>query len=502
MAAELIEQPVVPAPEVGDVAARAAVYVARQRRQARVLAMALVPLLMLSVLQVAAHGGGRDGDGRRGSRVEAAGRGEDEPWDGEEFVVGGPPPTSTTSTTSTAPRGGQRSGAGVDDGGGIEPGPPSDGGLRCEHARNGGNTEIGVTAGKVRLFLPTGVAGAETVVRAVVDRVNAAGGICGRMLDLTTADAAPSDYADEVFASLATPLHAKTDDALERDLIDRARMPIIGLDGMSALHYSSPWAWPVGTSAAAMSRIVVRRARDAGARTFAVVYDNWAAWGAESAAAMDEYVKSLGGTMRASIALDPGKPSYVREASEFNDRCAGGSCDMVLLALHTTAANTWLLDQPGPATGMGGMVTAALPTLMSDRFGRDCAHASGVACNGLMVLDPFKPPVGPFTDEPAVARYRSDAEGDVSALVESAAVGARVLVEALVKLGPNVTRSGLAAVLNDSTVDVGLTHPLDWAASDRRGNRWALGMTLQVAQGGFTGWKDAETGWLADPRPT
>lgn len=495
MAADLIDRPVVPAPAVDAVAVRAAVYVARQRRQARVLALAIVPLLVLSVMQVAAHGGGT-------SRVEAAGP-AGEAADSEGLEPGPTPsttaPGATSTTTVSRPAG--QPGIGVDDGNGgmTEPLPPGPD-LRCAAGRNGGATDVGVTGSKVRLFLPvSGGASADgaQAVRASVDRFNREGGMCGRTLELVAADAAPTDYADQVFASLATPLHAATDQALAADAFDRSRLPIVGLDGLSSVHYSSPWAWPVGTSAGALTRIALHQAHGGGARTFAVVYDKEADWGAESAAAFAEYVKVLGGTLKASIGLDPAQNSYASEVNDFNNRCGGESCDLVLLALLPDTAERWMAGSPARPR----LQSAGLPMLLHDRFAQRCAQVAGAACDELMVWDPFKPPIGRYSDEPAVAEYREDSGGDVSPLVESAAVGVRVLVDALRRMGPNVTRGGLAAVLNNTTIDVGLSSPLRWTAADRHGNRSALGLTLQVAGGAFTGWKDAGTGWLADPRP-
>jgi hypothetical protein len=72
-----------------------------------------------------------------------------------------------------------------------------------------------------------------------------------------------------------------------------------------------------------------------------------------------------------------------------------------------------------------------------------------------------------------------------------------LLVEALKKVGPNLTRANLKAALDSMTFDSGLASPLTWKTGNHFANTAAQGFEIQYGQT-FNGWRQ-KTGFIADP---
>jgi ABC-type branched-subunit amino acid transport system substrate-binding protein len=74
----------------------------------------------------------------------------------------------------------------------------------------------------------------------------------------------------------------------------------------------------------------------------------------------------------------------------------------------------------------------------------------------------------------------------------------QLMIQALQKVGPDLTRARLRQVLNSMTFSSGLTKDEHWLPQDHYANTSMLGFTIQDS-GGFNGFQYQNTGWFADP---
>ena len=478
---EAVARRVIPAPPVHTVTNRAEAIRSRQSTRRLVgAALAVVTLLLAASVTRAT---------RDDSTTRLAAR-PDSP---------GPTTPSASTPSSDIDNGDTPSSSKKSPGAGLStpppppptfPGAPSRG-PECKAGANGGATDFGVTGTRISVGMthtrsgPNSslVGNAHVAVKAVVDAVNRAGGICGRLLDVRMLDepSGPSRWPrfDGTFAELVGPLQSGFDAHIADGTVDRAGVPVVGTDGLTALQFRSRWVWPVGTPAASMARIAIDHAyRSLGARTFALVYDSRHEFStAESV--VRSYVATLtGASLRAVQRVDESSAQLGRD-------CAGGACDVVVLAMDSNAARSWL---DGNAV-RGRLQTAAL-RFVPGRTG-NCA----LACSTVVdVWAGYTPPVEPFVSDPDVARY-NDEVGDVNPLVEGAYVGARVLVEALQRVGPTVTRERLRDVLDSMRYESDIVGRLAWGPEQRVGHASARLLRIGEAV------EDGGTGWVRDPTP-
>lgn len=396
--------------------------------------------------------------------------------------------------------------------------------LECKAGRNGGNTDKGVSAGKIKLaatnvrsgtgasFLGSSYVG----MQAVVNRVNAASGVCGRLLDLRLVDdgwnaATGQGYLatfakGDYFALPVVPSSEGLTFAIENGTISNARIPVVGSDGMLKAQYFEPWVWPVATSTVSTMRVMAKHGFDTGARTFGIVYDERYKFGTEGATAFADYVQSLGGAkLAARIPLTPGQPNYSGKAKDFNDACGQG-CDFVAMLLTPETAATYIASQPdkdGKRMGFGKLMTGGAQPLFNERFARDC----GRPCDSMLVWTGYNPPIGGLASQKDVAAYVDDVRSvdpgaDVSnQFLEGAYLGMKVFVAALQKVGPNLTRAALRDALNSMTYTSDLSTPLSWTPTQRFANVSAQAFKIVTASGSFAGFAESGTGFIKDPTP-
>lgn len=399
-------------------------------------------------------------------------------------------------------------------------------GLECSRTKNGGSTDKGVSATKIRLASTAVLDGpassllreSSTAMKAVVDKVNKAGGVCGRLLELKIDnDSFRADVglgyiknyiAEGYFALPVVPSAEGLGSAIESDEIAKAKIPVVGTDGMRKEQYSEPYVWPVASATVTSMRVMAKYGyTNRNTRTFAIVYDSKYRFGIEGKDAFVAQVKAMGGTVKAEIPLDPDLPSYNSEVQEFNNACGGEAdptCDMVALLLLPETATKWLKANPT----RGRLYTSGAQTLFTDRFAQDCVlsyGSAGVKCDGFAVWTGYNPPIGPLASLPGVAAYVNDVrsvKSDVDVtnqFVEGAYLGMSVFVEALKKVGPNLTREGLRQALDSMTYTSDLASPLTWAPGKHSANARAQSFAMTVSGGTFRGWKNEGTGFLLDP---
>lgn len=412
---------------------------------------------------------------------------------------------------------------------------PPRAGLACAAGRNGGATDTGVTAGSIKLgatVVDSGIGAAflsdvRYGMQAVINRVNATGGICGRRLDLVLKDDGWDAQrgslfirnlveGEKVFALAVVPSSEglRAAGAYIRD----RRVPVVGTDGMLIGQYTNPMIWPVATSTITSMHIMARHAYDQGARRFAMVYDSNFRFGIEGAYAFNASVKRLTGRDVVGYAnplqsprcddrfcgVKAGQPSYQTEIEVVRSSCnTEPKCDFVAYLLEPETAQTWMRGG-GMQAGYNGstLVRVGGPQPLFNRsFGVNCAQK----CHGMVVWSGFTPPIAPFDRDPAVRAYvrelrRTNAKADAAnSFVEGGYLGMRLLVDALRKTGPDLTRERLIATLDGIRADHGLSRPLAFTAGNHFANQCMRAFSFQ-SRPSFAGWRQ-ETDYLCDPWP-
>jgi len=282
--------------------------------------------------------------------------------------------------------------------------------------------------------------------------------------------------------------------------IARGGMPVVGSDGMLIEQYKEPLVWPVATATVSTMRIMAKYGYDRGARKFGIVYDNQYKFGLEGADAFKSYVQSLpGAELKSYVGIRPGESSYGTEVQKFNSDC-GSDCDMVAMLLEPSTAETWIAGRPV----RGKMLTTGAQTLFNRRFAQNCR----AACQDMLVWTGYNPPIDALASLPGVADYVNDVKAidpgidTTNAFAEGAYLGMSVFVEALRRVGPNLTRDRLRQVLDSLDLTTDMASPLSWRPDHRFANSRAQAFSLQYAGDDFSGFRNEQTGWIVDPRPS
>lgn len=399
-------------------------------------------------------------------------------------------------------------------------------GQQCAAGQNGGNTDVGVTDKKIKLAATvvddgpgaSFLAPVRIGMTAVLNRVNRAGGICGRQLELIMRndswDAALGQQyiqnfveSEKAFALAVVPSSEGLRSA--NSYIAQKKVPVVGTDGMLIHQYLNPWIWPVATSTISTMHVMAQNAAQRGAKTFGIVFDAKYHFGVEGAFAYNEAVKRLTGSnvpgfdsslkscQQRFCGIQPGKSSYNSEARAFSTACYQSTtpCDFVALLLEPDTAVAFMKGgrDRDPTIGFGG----AQPL-----FNRRMAENCGTLCNGMWVWTGYNPPIEALASTPGVSRYVNDIRQESSSadvanqFLEGGYVGMNLLVQALEKVGPNVTRDNLRAVLDTMSFDIGLSQPLSWRGS-HFANTAARAFEIQYRQE-FNGWRTT-TDFIKDP---
>ena len=417
-------------------------------------------------------------------------------------------------------------GSGSGSGGGASGGSGSKGGangnLACAPGKNGGSTDGGVTGGSISLASTMVTSGPGSTflglsrygMEAVVAKVNAAGGICGRQLKLQLAnddwDANRGlqylrNYINgNVFALPVVP-SSEGLKAAGKDIAE-AGTPVIGSDGMLIDQYQNPWIWPVATATVSQVRIMAKYAYDRGARGFAIVYDRHYRFGEEGKDAYKAYVSKLpGATYVTDVPVEPGQPGYGPQIDSLNKACntndddpGDDKCDAVIMLVDPGTAEVWIAGDDRWVRRAEFRLGAS--PLFNSRFGQNCRDR----CDGMVVFTGYVPALEANTSLPGIQQYINDVKAikpDIDTsnqFLQGAYLGMTVFVEALRKVGPDLTREALRDVMDSMSYTSDLSAPLQWKAGKHFANTQAQAWSIQ-APASFDGFRDLRTGWLPDP---
>jgi hypothetical protein len=248
---------------------------------------------------------------------------------------------------------------------------------------------------------------------------------------------------------------------------------------------------------------------------FGIIFDTQYRFGVEGAYAFDQAYKRLsghdipgyynpltsaGGCSKRFCGISSGKTDYSTENHQFNQACffAGTEkgCDFVSLLLEPTPALTFLRE------GLNSTPTLSMAQpLFTQQFASQCGHT----CDAGLVWTGYNPPIGAQLQSlPAVKAYQTavkqeNSNADIdNQFTEGGYAGMKLLIDALRRVGPDVTRLRLKAVLDSMTrYSSGLTTPLTWSAGHHYANTSMRAFAIQN-KGNFNGWTSV-TGWIRDP---
>ncbi|MCA1834553.1 MAG: ABC transporter substrate-binding protein [Actinomycetota bacterium] len=402
--------------------------------------------------------------------------------------------------------------------------PPARAGLECARGRNGGATDTGVTGAAIKLGAAVVKSGpgasflgqVPIALEAVVNHVNRAGGICGRLLELSMKDDKwnaddgeryiRNFIAEGVFALAVSPSSEGLDAAIRNNDISKAGIPVVGADGMLISQYTNRWVFPVAASTITAMHAMAKDAAARGAKTFGLVYEKTYHFGVEGASAFRGALKRLfpgrdpKTVLKADEGIEVDQAPYKTAVDRFNTGCH--PCDFVAMLLEPPTALQWIRDG-GSFGSLDGGGTGGPQPLFVDSFARNC----GTPCNGMWVWSGYHPPVAPFDDLPGVVDYVNTVRSHTSSIdvnnpfVEGGYLGMQLLVKALQAVGPDLTRARLRTALETLTLATGLTQPLRWASGDHFANNSVHAFSVVVNAGSFAGWRYEQTNWVTDPWP-
>lgn len=405
----------------------------------------------------------------------------------------------------------------------------------CNSSNNGGSTDRGVSATEIKLgatIVKSGIGATllgpvSTAMQAVTDEVNAGGGICGRRLNLSKQlkdDGWDPDRGyqfirnlvegDKVFALAVNPSSEGLKVASDNHYLAKTKTPVIGSDGMLISQYTDPYIWPIAASTVSTTHIMaVDACNRLKAKNFAIVFDSKYRFGREGAFAFNAAVKRCtgkdipgyfnpdgkGACTDRFCAITAGQPSYDADNRSFDQACfrigVANPCDFVAFLLEPNEAVNFL--RPGLTSHPNAGLAQTL-------FTRDFASRCGSICDGWDVWTGYNPPIEEFAALPAVKQYvatvrKKDPNADVSnQFLEGGYAGMQLVVEALRRVGPNVTRDRIIQVLDSMNLSSGLSTPLAWAPGNHYANTAMQAFEIQF-KGGFNGFRSVGTGWVKDP---
>ncbi|MDQ3758311.1 MAG: ABC transporter substrate-binding protein, partial [Actinomycetota bacterium] len=386
----------------------------------------------------------------------------------------------------------------------------------CAAGRNGGATDRGVTANSIGLASTIVTSGPGSTflgqsqygMQAVVAKVNAGGGICGRLLQLRLVNdnwEAQRGHGflrnfvndKEIFALPVVPSSEGLRAASKE--IAEAGIPVIGSDGMLIDQYQNPWIWPVATATVAQVRIMAKYAYDNGARKFAIVYDTHYRFGVEGKDAYESYVKTLpGASFVHAEGIEPNQPGYGAAIANLNRECGESGCDTLVMLVDPGTAEVWIAGDDKFTSRTEHRLGAS--PLFNDRFGQNCKQR----CDGMVVFTGYVPALEGNVNLPGIRTYVQDVKAvqpsadTANQFLQGAYLGMSVFVKALEEVGPILTRAEVRRVMDSMDYSSDLASTLGWRADKRFANAaaqaWRIG-----ASSSFDGFRDLRTGWLRDP---
>ncbi len=448
-----------------------------------------------------------------------------------------------TGGDGTGPASGSSGGGGGPGGGGCE-GPKSQG--------VPGVTDSGIKLGATVVedgFAARFLGEVPEALRAVTKKVNRQGGICGRTLDLITKndnwDAQTGKrnienlINDGVFAFAVSPSSEGLNAASKAGVFEREGVPVVGADGLNNTQFRDPMIWPVAAATTTTVHSIMKNAWDRCEQTGsckelrpAIVFGNSYRFGVEGAFAFNAAYKELSGQDIPGYSkgetgckqgsrycgIASGQDTYTGPVSIINEACEtdDGSnedtgCNLLLILLEPDTALKFLgtSGAPEPAdfdlgpSGDKCCGMAGAQPLFTANFADNCAEN----CEDMWVWTGYNPPIEQYAPERDEAtrtyvddlRSQSGSVDIANQFTEGGYIGMLLLVEALERIGNDLTRDALISTLNSMPpLDTGLSVPLQWTEDERYANHSAQAFSIPVANGWTGGW-EFKAEYVQDP---
>jgi ABC-type branched-subunit amino acid transport system substrate-binding protein len=412
-------------------------------------------------------------------------------------------PVSAGAAKSTAAAPGAAGPGAASTPGAPTPGAPDTGGA-------GGATDVGVTASSIKLGHigiysgPVGSFGQHlsNACRASLQSVNDAGGVNGRKYDVLVRDDgwdatkgsnAVRDLVErqKVFG-FACSQSVPTNDAIT-PYLDQQKTPNVGSDGWGEAQYSGQWSYPTGASGVNQAQnLALYQAQKQGAKAVGVLYWN----NTIGKAYLDAYkkvVEANGGKVVVAQAAnfdDPGTSTFIAQARAANVDTITTMVDPGIFARMVREAAAQGYKPKNGFSGGAALYFQATPGL------------TGPAGDGTISAIDWVPDdlSGPANNSPGYREYKQVTEKyypgiDHSNWTKTAFVGARVLTDALKRLGLNVTRQRLKDDLDRvSDFDTGLGARIGFVAGQPHRSHKTTYLAQLRNEGGKLTWK-----YLAGP---
>jgi ABC-type branched-subunit amino acid transport system substrate-binding protein len=368
--------------------------------------------------------------------------------------------------------------------------------------------ELGLTLARSGPQQATG-SDVQAGIEAAQKRINDAGGVCGRHLEIEFRDDGDSpaigpkylnDMAGQIFAIPVEPSTETLNTFILSGDAEKARIPIVGTLGQTSAEFHSNWAWPVSPSQDRIGRVFARTEYGAGARTFGTVFaKNYLSFTLAARSYDAEVLRltthhidgynSQDNCQRRFCGVAADQPAYGTQQRDYY----ADAPDATAYLLDSSTALTWIATAGGLDHRRDGA-----PTL----FTRDFAIKCQSPCDGMHVWNPYlsvvdsaDPAVKQYVDAMRDANPESDAYNSVA---EGAYSGMLLLADAMARVGVDLTRAKLQSVLGSQTFEPGLTVPIRYALS-HDGNRCLRSYTIRY-EGTFGGWRP-DGGWVCDTSP-
>lgn len=467
------------------------------------------------------------------------------PVDGGQVATGPQTRTEVVEEGGGSGSGGGGGGASVAGGGAGGPGAGGAGGP------GGSDAAPGVSAGSIKLgatYVSGGLAcdflcEVRDAMEAVRNRVNRAGGVHGRQLDVAyKADDWVPDTGkrfienlidDGVFAFAVSPSSEGLNAAANAGVFEREGVPVVGADGLNNSQFintqtgaANPWIWPVATATTTNVHVIMKDAWDRSGSTRdniklhpAIVFGNTYRFGVEGAYAFNQAYKRLSGQDIPGYGAGEtgcrqgsrycGIPGDWRPGGGENETlktsCEGGAkCNFILVLLEPATAITWMPRFAIKSSNLDYGMAGAQP-LFTQNFGDQCK----ADCHGMVIWTGYNPPIGGFQSNPAVQKYAQELNAQKSSADKNnqfsmgGYIGMELLVQALDKAGKDLTRGKLVEALNSIELKTGLTaaSALRWSADNKYANSHAHGfrMDWNSTQQLFVGFDRVSEDYVADP---
>ena len=394
-------------------------------------------------------------------------------------------------------------------------------GLTCSPKGNGGATDRGITSTGIKMATTVAESGNGAAflgevrygMEAVRNKLNAAGGVCGRALAIQYADDGWEaqrgaqylrNFIEEgVFAIPVCPSSEGCRVVIDSGDLDKSQTPMVGTDGMLEDQYqrpdgsAQPWTFPVAAATVSSARIMCQNAYKRGARNFSIVFDKNYRFGVEAAEAFNGCAQKLTGKSVSGYnsqyncqdsfcGVTAGKSSYSTEVATFQPG------DFVALFLEPVTALKWMGDPNTPVPSKIKYGYGAGQPLLTRGFATNCQ----AKCDQMSIWTGFKPPIESYANDPAVKTYVADLHktkpdaDEFNAFTEGGYVGMLLLEKALKAVGPGLTRARLQAELNSTCLVSGLTiqPKICFSQNNRYANTTMQSFVVQY-KGTFGGWR-------------